>query len=795
MNRLLSCALAATASTAKSAGSCATSSTRLYHSCRLALPRYDPHDSRGWGFNFRLASDLRESALRSDRPSGADAPIHRLRKEAFEKLRGGDSTSSAPASDLAGSGSAGGGIWDNFDCFFDPRPADIEGLFGEDARGRLQPRWLEIVPDARRDRAIRRSLKGGEIMERWDQIVTKAEAEESLKEPLSKLCTSLRDSFRRQLPELSDGRGDDGWGRCVPNGRVRVKNHDETDLEESEVDIAFVARVRGKQPDNGELEWPNVIASIAAKPSHVDDLSTSLTLQCFQDARRVIEHHPFCTRSHQVTINGTRIRLWQFTPSWYATSRAYSLSKKGDRLAIGRILALLTTARPDSLIREWAPPPKFDVQVPRAAHGTPHLESTEVQQWEWIEKAPRVIHSRPEVCGIRATVSGGPARLVRPATARLDAKAAKLDIDGSRAQEGWLTMVKCSFLPEYLLNHEAAMQQHIVDVPGAPVPIGRLSVDVPASTPPSDKPEGGAQHVHALAYQHTLGDYIPDTLSEVELCDLFEELNVQLKCISEAGAQYRDLNTGNLLCKIVDGTPRLILVDHGNMRLDGEPRGARGLRNDRNGNRKDAFFAIAEDDARSANPVFLPVSMSFVEDTMQCLRAEQAYSPNPRRQRRSKADASYTQHRRDLLLHAHSHIDDLESSCYVHVWFGHRRSFARIPQKSSDLMRELSDLKSKSLLWADETQWSGLLAKYCPAMSEPWRAMMEDLRDAIRSAQIERRKALESDPDKQAKDPAEIFKITDIERRCFDDCLSLYQHFRRHLGRDNFKVLELIRHG
>lgn len=295
------------------------------------------------------------------------------------------------------------------------------------------------------------------------------------------------------------------------------------------------------------------------------------------------------------------------------------------------------------------------------------LASREREKWEWAE-APQVLATRPELWRSRTTVFVGTALRVDPQPEKVldPERQGRIDLDGSKAAEGWRTMVKFSLLPEYLAGHETNMQRHILNLPGTPVPIGDLQLDLPLYKPPSNQPEFDSRRLYAHAYQNTLGSLIPDSMSESGLSYLFEQLTEQLRGFSKAGAHYRDLNLENVLCKIEDGqVPQLVLVDHGNMRLDGNPRGSSNLRSAKT---LWTFPKIAEEDTRSANPKYLPSSMGHAELALRNLtrlareRARSlAMASDATAANRSKQAVEV---RRELLLYAYSHIDDLESSCY-----------------------------------------------------------------------------------------------------------------------------------
>lgn len=116
---------------------------------------------------------------------------------------------------------------------------------------------------------------------------------------------------------------------------------------------------------------------------------------------------------------------------------------------------------------------------------------------------------------------------------------------------------------------------------------------------------------------------------------------------------------------------QLVLIDHGNMRFDGLYHGSldAGL-----ADRVRYSFAIAEDDARSANPMVLPSSMAEIKVALDGLTADsddlgQSGTSTPSDiEDEEIADDKKSGARTNLLIFAHSHIDDLESACYLRFW-------------------------------------------------------------------------------------------------------------------------------
>lgn len=203
---------------------------------------------------------------------------------------------------------------------------------------------------------------------------------------------------------------DDGLGTCLPNGDYEIKNPDPEDGESNKPDIPFFARAIDESTRK-QADWAGIIAAIGVKRSVAQDLSTEVTAQRLRlrRARKVIQYHTLCARSHQVTVSGHRLRLWKFTPTCYLDYRAFH--SKADHLDIGRIQALHVVSDTDSILRQRAPATSFEVRVPGDQRGLSTLDT-----WEWIDATRRSpALARPHLWGSRTAIFAGPARRVRPA--------------------------------------------------------------------------------------------------------------------------------------------------------------------------------------------------------------------------------------------------------------------------------------------------------------------------------------------------------------------------------------------
>lgn len=571
-----------------------------------------------------------------------------------------------------------------------------------------------------------------------------------LERRLQAFAQSFRDEMRKQNSDLATV-PNDGWGTCRADGNLEVGNTNTIDVERNKPDLPFFSNLP-ELPGKEHAHWKDISSFISVKFVASEDLSIGVTNKSLQLQEELVRCHPLTMRSHHVTVCGWRVRLWSITPGAYATSRAYSFWKAEDQIHIARIFALLTVARPKVLLQQWAFPNRFTVEP---CEDTQAGEEDK-EEWEWLAGWPKVIDARSDLWGSRTLMLAGKAKLVAPATRTSAARHASLDLHG--VEEGVYTMGKCVLLPLRLRVHELSMQQFLATLPTTPNPIGEMRLDdaTRAATTfyTGEHGEGvSPSSLHVLVYQHRLGLIIPQELSERSLCTLWAQLTAELMAYSERGAHYRDLNEGNLLYQPIDGAlPRALVVDHGNMRLNLQQKiavvGPADGRQAPDDFWKD-LFAIAKDDARSANPLFLPSSMWYVHQAMEIVRCDvpvrSRLSLAPGTWEKSESDEELRQHRAaksQVLLHAHTYLDDLESACYLLLWQGVKRSFPSGRRRRIKFLQILTDAGEKRLRWEGPIQWCHLLRVYCTAMSSAWRHMMEDLNFLIAHAQEKRRERI-----------------------------------------------------
>lgn len=613
----------------------------------------------------------------------------------------------------------------------------------------------------------------------WRSICRKLRREiEAL--PLCLLCNRLRATLRGQSDKKHQD--DDGWGSIIPR-RYIIQN---IDIEETVLDIPIFAQTpSGGDTDDARLEWGNVNALISVSDSPYQDLRDTYTNQAFRRTSRLVERHALWMRSHYVTVSGPLIRLWQFTRTTYCTSRAYDFRKDADRLDIGRILTLLVASDQDSILRQWVPPTIMDVQGPES-HGNAATSQTE--KWEWLEGSPQVLRVSGEIWQARTTIFAGHARLIVPPGTQpaQDQRLDRLELDGKSSQ-GRLTLIKCCLLPEHLLGHEHLMQEYVADLPGAPKPIGLLPLDMAPLGPPAMAGQSSAKfYPQALLYQQRMGSELPYDMCEKDFCKLLLHFTGELEEYARRGVHYRNFDPDNLLYAPDDKDgPRVILIGHENMRLDGQsgpsPNAGRAGGDDSDDDPK-SLEAIVKDDLHGTHPLLEPSAHSELrwrlksaEDyRLECASLEQRSREDSARIQR-QGEKSYSR----LRLYAHSHLDDLESCCYMHLLYVLRRSLQPYDEKRRRLEKNLVEDFTKARMWTKAHEWAWSLSRIFENMSKGWRDMMEELNVTIFTAQEKRRKELEDDPDLMNMPLEALFKLSPTEEECFRACREIYSNYLR----------------
>ncbi|PWN40372.1 hypothetical protein IE81DRAFT_222565 [Ceraceosorus guamensis] len=434
------------------------------------------------------------------------------------------------------------------------------------------------------------------------------------------------------------------------------------------------------------------------------DLSGSIVRQIARYARQLLIAHPFARRVHVVTWTGSLVRLWQYNANGIVLSRPFALMETSDSsrkegsadsvAELGKLCYLLMSGEATVLPR-W---------TPCSPDAKAQLRDMEVGIEIKDHQSVRIINVRPSIDGSRTVLFGTPITNVHFP-------------QQFKTQYPWV-FFKCSWLPERLSQHEHTMLKELSKTGCAPDPIGNFQLPWTTSTlksfSRSEEDEG--QHrmlACVLVFAQHRGTHIPYTLSVAEKADVFAQLSQQLCAYAKRGYHYRDLNTGNVLIRYENDKLVLNLVDHGNVRHGF----VRGLE------------TTAEDDARSANQLFIPSGMhravsardSFIFAGQRLLVAVTDRDKMLRRRQ------WYDEHR-ELYLSLHRYCDDLESSIYILIWLSAK------PGMHDQLRRILTDAGEKTNAWSKEVRFEMLLIEHLGA-EEVCNDLLLELYRAIRHAQ------------------------------------------------------------
>lgn len=672
---------------------------------------------------------------------------------------------------------------------------------GMDAQFRLDDAWLEPASSPQLDEAIGKALTKHSVRRALKALTTAVEdnlsaarkkantsaqgkvqeagpLEAKVELALARFFTPYRGELRQHFGVPADA---NGWGSCFDHGKFQVANPDRTNDEDHRPDTVVFSK-RPSKRGKASVHWSDIVSVIEIKVQAAEDCGDQVTKQVLRYARCIKSAHPICSTVHIVTVCGPFVRLWTFGPGAFTTSRGYSLLKAADQRPICRTLALLVATQPSTLLGNWAPAKTFAIHL---------LDGSAPQTWSWTQKeGPKVIFVRPKLFGGHAVIFGGHAKLLPSSESTgqkgsgeqsTGAEAAGKTSPGKEAGSGTeqldvQTFLKALYLLEHLKGHESRIQMAIQDVADSPTPLG--AVDTAASSwPPSQRAgtattstglntvpvapllrDGDEQvrlHLHAFAYQHRLGERIPLSMSEVDLCGLFGQLPPTFLAYAERNVHYRDLNPTNLLYQKARECLKHIVVDHDNASLafHRHDRGAGGSGQAARRERQRLFTAIAKDDARSADPEYLPSSVYHLGMVLEKLEEAERQRSDP--QSTWKDEEAYSdalagvQHKVDaddehvikLRVYAHTYVDNLESMCRVLVRLGTERSF-RSHWWSDSLRSEMTHPAKKWANWTDRKLWSSFLRKFCPGMSSEWRKMLISLRHHIFEAQEARRDLL-----------------------------------------------------
>ncbi|PWN17705.1 hypothetical protein BCV69DRAFT_285820 [Microstroma glucosiphilum] len=605
-------------------------------------------------------------------------------------------------------------------------------------RRALPARWLKwycvVVPEARRDHLIEVIMASKDVVSVIEEVL-EAATRDHIEKALEELVCKLGNTVRSKLLTMR-GKHDNGYGKFVSRGTKKVETSGIDDSETYRADIV-VQEADPPPAKDGEVkyEWSQLMTFIEVKRRDRQDGNEALAIQGMQYVCKLLVYRSLTSHVYFLSWCGGLARLWYADSASFGHSRAFSLNAAQDRLEIGRFLCLLTSDECSGQVAgKWDPEKDPPVQA---------VLDSKIKTLDW-HLPPRLLYRRSWPFGSRTAVwVGKTLEMVK-------------DVDQSR----WM-ILKCSWVPRHRLGHEPKMQQRLEGIEGTPRPFGSavippdvieqgFKVETVQQLDPTARDNQTGLHLCAIVYEHRLGEMIDPSIPTSILVHLHAQLVDTLLSYAGRALHYRDLNTGNML--IQKGTKdKLLLVDHGGMREFLRPRGAE-WRGDTT-----VLLKRAEDDARSANLLFLPSAnytaldhlkrwgknMGFLEANQKKARTTMPENALPAEMERLAIER--LPRLRELLLSlvqlSHRYIDDLESAQYLHIWQVASKKENVRSGIQAKVQVFLLDKRDKQAAWSSHTNWSEELRTWFPLM-EDWCTMMCSLRDQIFAAQESWRKSV-----------------------------------------------------
>lgn len=431
--------------------------------------------------------------------------------------------------------------------------------------------------------------------------------------------------------------------------------------------------------------------------------------------RKLLAYRPLTSHVYFLTWCGKIVRLWYVDAANAGHSRPVSLKNAEDRLEIGRFLCLLTSAECRGVLAgRWDPTRDLPVQAV--------LDSKTIPV-DWDPKhPPKLLHNRSWPFGSRTAVWQG--------------KTPEMVTDKDQSRRLFL---KCSWVPQHRLGHEVKMQQCLEGVKGSPRPLGSavipshvieegFKVKTLQQLDPTARDGQTGLYLCAIVYEHRIGRIIDSKIPTSTLAYLHAQLVDTFLSYAQKDLHYRDLNAGNML--IQDGSEdKLLLIDQGGMRESLRPRGEEWRGN------LTAILKRAQDDARSANPMFLPsayhtsvsvgkrwaINMAKVEIDQGRL---QSGTPEDLQAEMERLAISKLPRLRELLLSliqlSHRYIDDLEGALYLHMWQFAQKS--ENPETRPQVEQFLKGTASKQEVWSSQENWKEVSIFACVAPAWEFRS-------------------------------------------------------------------------
>lgn len=357
------------------------------------------------------------------------------------------------------------------------------------------------------------------------------------------------------------------------------------------------------------------------------------------------------------------LRIFETDPVGISTSPAYSFREPKDYEKIISAIALLS-GPPFLVSEQWQPSPQDILSVRKADGNLVRYHLTNIRR----------LSVSPVLWGSR--------------TAAWAATAQRVDnVDVTLPHEALPLVIKSSWLPDRLYDHELDMTVHIDKarsrcisegevVPLLPFPVGHAINAIPGSETHLDnwRTANGRTRNTTLVTFCAEGKHVDEDLPTLRNHVRFHRsLTQTIRWLAKIGLHYRDLNNGNVLRSAAG---YCVLIDFGNARYLKRPRG-------QTGDQPVGALDLSMDDARSGTLMFMSRRIHGLtekrdiyekdkgeyEQECKALAAMDDDDPGKEpefRQCEAQKRELETQRQEMMNIHSrHCYIDDAESQLYL----------------------------------------------------------------------------------------------------------------------------------
>ncbi|PWN44494.1 hypothetical protein IE81DRAFT_321388, partial [Ceraceosorus guamensis] len=587
--------------------------------------------------------------------------------------------------------------------------------------------------------------------------------------------------------------GDDGVTLCersLTSDDERAENLLRPDITFGDADVSAIPKPRRR--------WSDITAVIEVKLQRNKDGRAHIMQQILCYSRNLLCDHPVARWVHGVTWCGDLVRLWQVEANGYAVSRAYSIHSEADVAEIAKIMLLCMHPH---VLPSWDPRRTGSIQ--RSPSGCIGLHQDEAKRVKVFIR-PALVGSRTVLfCFDRSAVDVKKSSLVDNERQALSASGSTLFVKAT-----WRTarlysretniLQRIQAGKRLLRENQNGMWKDIV----APLPFGMVQ----EAGWETQIRRGTTLRLDISAFCQPFGQSISPLTAEVDLAQVFGQFCRQLAAYAEIGVHYRDLNAGNVLMlpRTQQSCARLVLADHGNARFGVSLLALAPSHSED----EEGWLQIADDDARSANSRFLPVS---AHDGARYVSEHKDMVAEYSASEKSLMGASTDEERADLeadleaigkkvarlrksaYLCLHRYTDDLESLLYLHLnTLSSKCPKPRLNLAKSELptlaerIHKHLDKATKKTHW--DLSWRSLTRDLHSASitTAAWADTIYRVHGAIRRGQRAMQTILSDHFDKEialvphgSKQPRGVSQlpVQDVERECFREVAQLFEMF------------------